>query len=102
MAFDKGYISAYFVTDTEHMESEMESPYILVTDQKVTSIQEMVPFLESFVKVSKNLVIIADDVEGEALATLVVNKMRGTFNVLAVKAPGFGDRRKPCSKTSLF
>ncbi|MEI8232177.1 MAG: chaperonin GroEL [bacterium] len=94
MAFDKGYISAYFVTDSEHMESEMENPYILVTDQKVTSIQEMVPFLESFVKVSKNLVIIADDVEGEALATLVVNKMRGTFNVLAIKAPGFGDRRK--------
>lgn len=94
MAFDKGYISAYFVTDTDHMESVMENPYILVTDQKVTSIQEMVPFLESFVKVSKNLVIIADDVEGEALATLVVNKMRGTFNVLAVKAPGFGDRRK--------
>jgi chaperonin GroEL len=94
MAFDKGYISAYFVTDSEHMEAEMENPYILVTDQKVTSIQEMVPFLESFVKVSKNLVIIADDVEGEALATLVVNKMRGTFNILAVKAPGFGDRRK--------
>ena len=94
MAFDKGYISAYFVTDSEHMEAEMENPYILVTDQKVTSIQEMVPFLESFVKVSKNLVIIADDVEGEALATLVVNKMRGTFNILAAKAPGFGDRRK--------
>jgi chaperonin GroEL len=94
MAFDKGYISAYFVTDSEHMEAEMENPYILVTNQKVTSIQEMVPFLESFVKVSKNLVIIADDVEGEALATLVVNKMRGTFNILAVKAPGFGDRRK--------
>jgi chaperonin GroEL len=94
MAFDKGYVSAYFVTDTDHMESVMENPYILVTDQKVSSIQEMVPFLESFVKVSKNLVIIADDVEGEALATLVVNKMRGTFNVLAVKAPGFGDRRK--------
>lgn len=94
MAFDKGYVSAYFVTDPDHMEAQMENPYILVTDQKVTSIQEMVPFLESFVKVSKNLVIIADDVEGEALATLVVNKMRGTFNVLAVKAPGFGDRRK--------
>src|SRR3989339_774364 len=94
MAFDKGYISAYFVTNSDHMEAEMENPYILVTDQKVSSIQEMVPFLESFVKVSKNLVIIADDVEGEALATLVVNKMRGTFNILAVKAPGFGDRRK--------
>jgi chaperonin GroEL len=94
MAFDKGYVSAYFVTDSEHMEAEMENPYILVTDQKVTSIQEMVPFLESFVKVSKNLVIIADDVEGEALTTLILNKMRGTFNVLAVKAPGFGDRRK--------
>lgn len=94
MAFDKGYVSAYFVTNPDHMEAEIENPYILVTDQKVTSIQEMVPFLESFVKVSKNLVIIADDVEGEALATLVVNKMRGTFNVLAVKAPGFGDRRK--------
>lgn len=94
MAFDKGYISAYFVTDSEHMEAEMENPYILVTDQKVTSIQEMVPFLESFVKVSKNLVIIADDVEGEALTTLILNKMRGTFNILAVKAPGFGDRRK--------
>ncbi len=94
MAFDKGYVSAYFVTDSDHMESVMDNPYILVTDQKVSSIQEMVPFLESFVKVSKNLVIIADDVEGEALATLVVNKMRGTFNILAVKAPGFGDRRK--------
>ena len=94
MAFDKGYVSAYFVTNPDHMEAEMENPYILVTDQKVSSIQEMVPFLESFVKVSKNLVIIADDVEGEALATLVVNKMRGTFNILAVKAPGFGDRRK--------
>jgi len=94
MAFDKGYVSAYFVTDSEHMEAEMADPYILVTDQKVTNIQEMVPFLESFVKVSKNLVIIADDVEGEALTTLILNKMRGTFNVLAVKAPGFGDRRK--------
>ena len=94
MAFDKGYVSAYFVTNPDHMEAEMDNPYILVTDQKVSSIQEMVPFLESFVKVSKNLVIIADDVEGEALATLVVNKMRGTFNILAVKAPGFGDRRK--------
>ena len=94
MSFDKGYASGYFVTNPDSMEAEMENPYILVTDQKVSSIQELVPFLEQFVKVSKNLVIIADDVEGEALATLVVNKMRGTFNVLAVKAPGFGDRRK--------
>lgn len=94
MSFDKGYASGYFVTNPDTLEAEMESPYILVTDQKVSSIQELVPFLEQFVKVSKNLVIIADDVEGEALATLVVNKMRGTFNVLAVKAPGFGDRRK--------
>ncbi len=94
MSFDKGYASGYFVTNPDTLEAEMENPYILVTDQKVSSIQELVPFLEQFVKVSKNLVIIADDVEGEALATLVVNKMRGTFNVLAVKAPGFGDRRK--------
>ncbi|GAB4026292.1 MAG: chaperonin GroEL [Candidatus Microgenomates bacterium] len=94
MSFDKGYASGYFVTNPDTLEAEMEDPYILVTDQKVSSIQELVPFLEQFVKVSKNLVIIADDVEGEALATLVVNKMRGTFNVLAVKAPGFGDRRK--------
>jgi len=94
MAFDKGYISSYFVTNTDTMEAVMESPYILVTDQKVSSIQELVPFLESFVKVSKNLVIIADDVDGEALATLVVNKLRGVFNILAIKAPGFGDRRK--------
>lgn len=94
MSFDKGYASGYFVTNPDTMEAEMENPYLLITDQKVSSIQELVPFLEQFVKVSKNLVIIADDVEGEALATLVVNKMRGTFNVLAVKAPGFGDRRK--------
>ena len=94
MAFDKGYISSYFVTDPDSMEANMESPHILVTDQKVSSIQELVPFLESFVKVSKNLVLIADDIEGEALATLVVNKLRGSFNILGVKAPGFGDRRK--------
>ncbi len=94
MEFDKGYISPYFVTNPDRMEAALENPYILVTDQKVSSIQELVPFLESFVKVSKNLLIIADDVEGEALATLVVNKLRGGFNILAVKAPGFGDRRK--------
>ena len=94
MEFDKGYVSPYLVTNPEKMESELVDPYILITDKKVSSIQDLLPFLENFVKVSKNLVIIADEVEGEALATLVVNKLRGTFNVLAIKAPGFGDRRK--------
>jgi chaperonin GroEL len=94
MEFDRGYVSAYFVTNPERMEAEIEDAYILLTDKKITSIQDMLPFLEKFVKVSKNLVIIADEVEGEALATLVVNKLKGTFNVLAIKAPGFGDRRK--------
>ncbi len=94
MEFDKGYASAYFVTNPERMEAEIEDPYILLTDKKISSIQDLLPFLEKFVKVSKNLVIIADEVEGEALATLVVNKLRGTFNVLAIKAPGFGERRK--------
>ncbi len=94
MEFDKGYASAYFVTNADRMEAEIEDAYILITDKKISNLQELLPFLEEFVKVSKNLVIIADDIEGEALATLVVNKLRGTFNVLAVKAPGFGDRRK--------
>jgi chaperonin GroEL len=94
MQFDRGYASAYFVTNPERMEAELENPYILLTDKKVSSIQDLLPFLEKFVKVSKTLVIIADEIEGEALATLVVNKLRGTFSVLAVKAPGFGDRRK--------
>lgn len=94
MEFDKGYASAYFVTNSDRMEAEISDAYILITDKKIASLQELLPFLESFIKVSKNLVIIADDIEGEALATLVVNKMRGTFNVLALKAPGFGDRRK--------
>ena len=94
MEFDKGYTSAYFVTNSDTMEADIESPYILLTDKKISSIQELLPFLEKLVKVSKNLVIIADEVEAEALATLVVNKLRGTFNVLAVEAPGFGDRRK--------
>jgi chaperonin GroEL len=93
MEFDKGYISAYFVSNPEKMEAEIENPYLLLTDKKIASIQELLPFLEKFVKVSKDLVIIADEVEGEALATLVVNKLKGTFNVLAIKAPGFGDRR---------
>lgn len=94
MEFDKGYASPYFVTDPAKMEAEIEDPYILITDKKISSVSDFLPFLESFIKVSKNLVIIADEIEGEALATLVVNKLRGTFNCLAVKAPGFGDRRK--------
>ena len=94
MQFDKGYASPYFVTNTEKMEAEIEDAYILVTDSKVSNIQELLPMLENLVKVSKNLVIISEDIEGEALATLVVNRLRGTFNALAVKAPGFGDRRK--------
>ncbi len=94
MEFDQGYISPYFVTNPERMEAEIEDPYILITDKKISAISDLVPFLEKFVQVSKSLVIIGDEVEGEALATLVVNKLRGTINVLAVKAPGFGDRRK--------
>ena len=94
MAFDKGYASPYFVTDPAKMEASIENPHILITDQKISSVSDFLPFLENFVKVSKNLVIIAEDIEGEALATLVVNKMRGSFNILAVKAPAFGDSRK--------
>jgi len=94
MEFDRGYASPYFVTDAEKMVAEVEDPYILITDKKISAISDLLPFLEKFVKVSKNLVIIADEVEGEALATLVVNKLRGVFNALVVKAPGFGDRRK--------
>ena len=94
MEFDKGFASPYFATNADTMEAEISDAYILITDQKVSSISDLLPFLEKFVKVSKNLVIVADEVDGEALATLVVNKMRGSFNVLAVKAPGFGDRRK--------
>ncbi len=94
MEFDKGYASAYFVTNADKMEAEIEDAYILITDKKISAISDLLPFLEGFIKVSKNLVIIADEIEGEALATLVVNKLRGTFNVLAIKAPGFGDRRK--------
>jgi chaperonin GroEL len=94
MEFDKGYASAYLVTNPEKMEAEVEDPYILITDKKLSNLQEFIPFLENFVKVSKNLVIIADDVEGEVLALLVVNKLKGVLNALAIKAPGFGDRRK--------
>ena len=94
MQFDKGYASPYFVTNADRMEAEISDAYILITDKKISSLQELIPFLENFVKVSKNLVIIADDIEGEALAALVVNRLKGVLNVLAVKAPGFGDRRK--------
>jgi chaperonin GroEL len=94
MQFDRGYSSAYFVTNAERMEAVIEDPYILITDKKISAIADVLPALEKILKVSKNLVIIAEDVDGEALATLVVNKLRGTLNVLGVKAPGYGDRRK--------
>ncbi|HSL93608.1 MAG TPA: chaperonin GroEL [Bacillota bacterium] len=94
MEFDRGYISPYMVTDPEKMEAVLEEPYILLTDRKISSIQDILPVLEKLVQRSKPLLIIAEDVDGEALATLVVNKLRGTFNCVAVKAPGFGDRRK--------
>ena len=94
MRFDKGYISAYFVTDTDRMETVMEDPYILIANSKITNIKDLVPILEKVMQTGKPLVIIAEDVEGEALSTLVVNKIRGTFKSVAVKAPGFGDRRK--------
>jgi chaperonin GroEL len=94
MRFDKGYISAYFVTDTERMETVMEDAYILIANSKITNIKDLVPVLEKVMQTGKGLVIIAEDVEGEALSTLVVNKIRGTFKSVAVKAPGFGDRRK--------
>jgi chaperonin GroEL len=94
MRFDKGYISAYFVTDTDRMETVMEDPYILIANSKISNIKDLVPILEKVMQTGKPLVIIAEDVEGEALSTLVVNKIRGTFKSVAVKAPGFGDRRK--------
>jgi chaperonin GroEL len=94
MQFDRGYISPYMVTDTEKMEAVLDDPYILITDKKITNIQDILPILEKIVQQGKQLLLIAEDVEGEALATLVVNKLRGTFTCVAVKAPGFGDRRK--------
>ncbi|MQF49059.1 chaperonin GroEL, partial [SAR202 cluster bacterium AC-647-N09_OGT_505m] len=94
MQFDRGYISPYFITNSERMEAVVEDPYILITDKKVSAVADMLPALENALKVTKNVVIIAEDVDGEALATLVVNKLRGTLSPVAVKAPGFGDRRK--------
>ena len=94
MAFDRGYVSPYFVTDSEKMEANIEDPYILITEKKLSAVNDVLPWLERLLQVSKNLVIISEDTDGEALATLAVNKLRGTINVVAVKAPGFGDRRK--------
>ena len=94
MQFDRGYVSAYMVTDTDKMIAELEEPYVLITDKKISNIQDILPILEQIVQQGKALVIIAEDIEGEAMATLVVNKLRGTFNCVGVKAPGFGDRRK--------
>ena len=94
MQFDRGYVSAYMSTDTEKMEAALDNPYILITDKKISNIQEILPILEQIVQAGKKLLIIAEDVEGEAMATLVVNKLRGTFTCVGVKAPGFGDRRK--------
>lgn len=94
MQFDRGYVSPYMITDSEKMVAELDNPYIMVTDKKISNIQDILPVLEQIVQQGKPLVLIAEDVEGEAMATLVVNKLRGTFNCVAVKAPGFGDRRK--------
>ena len=94
MQFDRGYISAYMATDMDKMEANLEDPFILITDKKISTIQDILPLLEQIVKTGSKLLIIAEDVEGEALTTLIVNKLRGTFNVVAVKAPGYGDRRK--------
>ncbi len=94
MQFDRGYISPYFITNAEKMETVIDDPYILITDKKISAVSDLLPALEKILQVSKNLLIVAEDVDGEALATLVVNKLRGTLNILTVKAPGFGDRRK--------
>ena len=94
MQFDRGYASAYMVTDSDKMEAVLDDPYILITDKKISNIQEILTLLEAVVQQGKKMLIIAEDVEGEALATLVLNKLRGTFTCVAVKAPGFGDRRK--------
>ena len=94
MQFDRGYVSAYMATDMDKMVADLDNPYILITDKKISNIQEILPLLEEIVQSGAKLLIIAEDVEGEALTTLVINRLRGTFNVVAVKAPGYGDRRK--------
>ena len=98
MQFDRGYVSAYMATDMDKMEANLDDPYILITDKKISNIQEILPLLEQIVQAGARLLIIAEDIEGEALTTLIVNKLRGTFNVVAVKAPGYGDRRKEMLK----
>ncbi len=98
MQFDRGYISAYMATDMDKMEANLDDPYILITDKKISNIQEILPILEQIVQSGAKLLIIAEDIEGEALTTLIVNKLRGTFNVVGVKAPGYGDRRKEMLK----
>ncbi len=99
MQFDRGYVSPYFVSNTERMVSDIEDPYIMITNKKVSAVAELLPLLEKVLQVSKNFVLIAEDVDGQALATLVVNKLRGNINCLAVKAPGYGDRRKEMLRT---
>ena len=94
MQIDRGYVSPYFISDQERMESSIDDPYVLITDKKISAVSDILPALEKILQVGKNVVIVAEDLEGEALATLVVNKLRGTLNCLAVKAPGCGDRRK--------
>jgi chaperonin GroEL len=98
MQFDRGYLSPYFVTNTEKMEASFDNANLLITDKKISNMKELLPILEKSVQTNKPLIIVAEDVEGEALTTLVVNKLRGTLNVAAVKAPGFGDRRKEMLK----
>jgi chaperonin GroEL len=98
MQFDRGYISAYMCSDMEKMEANLEEPFILIVDKKISNIQDLLPILEQIVKSGRQLLIIAEDIEGEALTTLIVNKLRGTFNVVAVKSPGYGDRRKEMLK----
>ncbi len=100
MQFDRGYLSPYFVSDPERMEAVLEDPYVLLYEKKVSAMKDLLPVLEQVARSSKPLLIISEDIEGEALATLVVNKIRGTLNCAAVKAPGFGDRRRRCSRTS--
>ena len=96
MQFDRGYLSPYFITDADKMETELDNPYILIYDKKISTMKDLLPILEQTAKAGRPLMIIAEDVDGEALSTLVVNKIRGSLKVSAVKAPGFGDRRKAC------